>query len=383
MTDIQRPTVPDELLVARARAIDLSGWQRPFVLLQPRNLAFWVYALLVGAGIAGFIDLVGGYDSTSVISAVVVFSIYAAVFWWLTQRADRYTELPAKLMIAALLWGGFAATWAMAAVANSALGDLYGKELGQRWALDWSAGLSAPVTEELAKGAGLLLLIALARRIIRTAFDGFIVGLLIGLGFQILEDVSYALRDAPAMGSTIVLRMVTGISGHFAYSAIFCAGLVYLLGRPAEPRNIRRGVVLVVTAPVLHGLWDSAGTIVGGNVLLLLLLWLFIVVITLTVFGRVFALTVPRERALLRDVMAPEAAAGVLTAAELDAMTGNRKARRAYRKAHRRPRRQRRHAAQILDAAYDLARERGAETGRVQFARAEISRIRNHEPSPW
>lgn len=377
-------TDKDQLLTDRINAIDLSGWQRRFVFFQPRNLAFWVYVLLVGVGMGTFVEMVAGYDSVSVVAAAVVFVLYAAVFWWLTQRADRYTELPVKLMVAALAWGAFAATWAMAADANTGLGDLYAKALGQRWSLDWSAGLSAPFTEELAKGAGLLLLIALAPRIIRTAFDGFILGLLIGLGFQTLEDMTYALRDAPAMGATIVLRMVTGVSGHFAYTAIFGAGLVYLLGRPAEPRNVRRGLLLMVTAPVLHGLWDSAAAIAGGNTALVFLFFLVIVVISLAIFSRVFATTVPRERALLHSVLAPEVAAGVITEAELAAMTGDRKARRAFRKATGRDRRRSR---RIIEAAYDLAqalgRSRGSETDRVQFARAEVIRIRNNEPSPW
>ena len=104
-------------------------------------------------------------------------------------------------------------------------------------------GARGPFTEETAKGSGLLLLIALAPRQVRTAFDGFILGAFIGLGFQIVEDVSYAMTSAGtqfganqigASTGTIVLRMVSGVAAHIVYSAIFCAGLVYLLGRPAE-----------------------------------------------------------------------------------------------------------------------------------------------------
>lgn len=374
----------DDLVSARLAAIDASGWQRRFVFFQPRNAAFWVYVLLVGTGMASFADMVAGFDSISVLHAAAVFTLYGAVFWWLTQRADRYTELPVKLMLTALVWGAFAATWAMAANANDALGDVYAKEFGQRWSLDWSAGLSAPFSEELAKGAGLLLLIALAPRIVRTAFDGFILGLLIGLGFQTLEDMTYALRDAPDMGGVIVLRMLTGVSGHFAYTAIFGAGLIYLLGRPAEPRNVWRGLLLMTIAPVLHGLWDSAVVLSGGNGVLAILLMVAIVVATLMMFGWVFTMTVPRERALLRSVLAPEVMTGAITDAELAALCGNRKARRIFRKATRGDRRRSR---RILDAGYDLAQElarsKGADTDRVRFARAEVSRIRNREPSPW
>jgi hypothetical protein len=83
--------------------------------------------------------------------------------------------------------------------------------------------------------------------------------------------------------------------------------------------------------------------------------------------------------------MAPEAARNVITAAELDALAGNRKARKTYRKAGR-GRRERKRARWVLNAAYGLADElaaaRGADTGRVRFARAEVGRIRAGTPPP-
>jgi hypothetical protein len=84
--------------------------------------------------------------------------------------------------------------------------------------------------------------------------------------------------------------------------------------------------------------------------------------------------------------MAPEQARDVITAAELDAMAGNRKARKAYRKAGRK-RSERKRARYVLNAAYALADElaaaRGADTDRVRFARTEVARIRAGVPSRW
>jgi protease PrsW len=95
---------------------------------------------------------------------------------------------------------------------------------------------------------------------------------------------------------------------------------------------------------------------------------------------------VTREQDFVRDVMAPEQARNVITPIELDAMAGNRKARKAYRKAGRK-RHERRRARYVLNAAYALAEElataRGADTDRVRFARAEVARIRAGVPSPW
>jgi RsiW-degrading membrane proteinase PrsW (M82 family) len=382
---------------ARYIALDLSGWGRPFTFYQPRNCAFWGYLMLVGIGIFVFLStLADEYDAygEAIALAVTSFAIYAALFWSFTQYIDHYAKLPAKLMVVAFLWGGFAATGAMAANANSAILALYGKVFGQAWALNWGAGLAAPFTEETAKGSGLLLLIALAPRQVRTAFDGLILGAFIGLGFQIVEDISYAMTSAGtqfganqigASIGTIVLRMVSGVAAHILYSAIFCAGLVYLLGRPAEPRKVGRGLLLVATPMLLHGIWDSLASIAGPNGLALLGLLIAVVVLAIVIGVRVYQLTVKRERDFVRDVMTPEAARNVISGAELDAVAGNRKARKAYRKAGRN-RRERKRARYVLNAVYSLADElaaaRGGDSERVRFARAEVGRIRAGLPPP-
>lgn len=387
-----------ELDRARNVALDLCGWGRKFVFYQPRNFAFWGYLGLVGIGILNFLyTLAREYNAygEAIGLAVTSFAIYAALFWWFTDRIDHYAKLPHKLMVIAFLWGGFAATETMAANANDAILALYGKTFGQVWALNWGPGLAAPFTEEFAKGSGLLLLIALAQRHVRTAFDGFILGAFIGLGFQIVEDISYALTSAGtefganqigASVGTIILRMVSGVAAHILYSAIFCAGVVYLLGRPAEPRKIGRGLLLIVIPMLLHGVWDSVAAVAGTNTLAMIGLLLGTVAIALIIVALVYRLTVTHEREFVRDVMAPEQARNVITTVELDAMAGNRKARKAYRKASRK-RGERRRARYILNAAYALADElaaaRGADTERVRFARSEVARIRAGIPSPW
>jgi protease PrsW len=379
-------------------ALDLSGWGRRFSFYQPRNFAFWGYLLLVGMGFLGFVaTLAHKYDAygQAIGLAVTSFTIYAALFWWFTAHIDHYAKLPAKLMVVAFVWGGFAATGAMAANANDAILALYAKTFGQVWALNWGAGLAAPFTEEWAKGSGLLLLIAMAPRQIRTAFDGFILGAFIGLGFQIIEDISYALTSAGtqfganqigASVGTIVLRMVSGVAAHILYSAIFGAGLVYLLGRPAEPRKVGRGLLLVAIPMLLHGTWDSLGAIAGPSGLKLIGLLIGVIVVALAIFVQVYKLTVQRERDFVRDVMAPEEARNVITPSELGAIAGNRKDRKAYRKATRHSH-ERKRARYVLNAAYalgdELAAARGADTDRVRFARAEVARIRAGVPSPW
>ena len=372
----------------RIAAIEDSGWGRSFTFFQPRNLAFWVYLLFVLLGIPAFVPtLTSGFDAfgTAIVGSALVFVAVGALFWWFLRTVDRYARRPLSLVVVACMWGGIAAPWAIAAPANTAMSSWYAKVFGQAWTIDWGAGLSAPFMEEIAKGLGLVLVIALAPRLVRTAFDGFVLGGFIGLGFEVLENVAYAAHATGSVVSITVVRSLTGLCGHVVFSAMFCAGLIYLLGRPAEPRRVGRGLALMVGACLVHGLWDSMSALAGGNTGLVLLLMVALVVGALVSVAGVFRMTVTRPREVLRAVMAPELEHGVVTGDEYDAICGDRKARRAFRKAGAN-RRERRRRDNVLDAGFDLAHTlasvRGAEDDRVAFTRNEIARIRAGIPSP-
>ena len=216
--------------------------------------------------------------------------------------------------------------------ARQGLRPLLGQRLGSRY--------RRAVDEELAKGLGLLLLIALATRAVSTAFDGFILGAFIGLGFQIVEDVTYAIGSAgsgfgadPTTNTleVIALRMATGLGAHIAYSAIFCTGLVHLLGRPGQPRRVGAGLGLMLTAMLLHSVWDNTAGILGPASSFALVAWAVLTAITLVIVVRVFRRVVGVERAYMRAVLAPEVKTGTITAEEAETLAGDRKTRKAYR----------------------------------------------------
>lgn len=94
-----------------------------------------------------------------------------------------------------------------------------------------------------------------------------------GLGFEILEDILYALNSAPegfgvdpvgSSLSTVALRLATGFTSHILYSVIFGAGVVYLVGTVAQRRRVGRGLLLCLVAMVLHWAWDSTATLAAG-----------------------------------------------------------------------------------------------------------------------
>ena len=137
---------------------------------------------------------------------------------------------------------------------------------------------------------------------------------------------------------------------------------------------------MMSTAIVLHAVWDDLGGLLGSHQSLLPLALLTMVLISIAAVFVVFHITVAAERDYMRDVMAPEVDRGVLTDAELHALCGDRKDRKAYRRAGRR-RHERKQAKLVLGASSDLANaiahDRGADTPKVEFTRSEVQRLRN------
>lgn len=375
----------------RAAVIAASGWGNRASWLQPRNACLWVYAVLVGYGLYYTVTLVRSetplYAPALGLSALI-FAGYAVPFWWFTTRIDRYSRQPVSVAVAAFVFGGFAATWTIALHGNSAIIGLYSKWFGPAFAQDWGAGLAAPLFEELGKGSGVLLLLFIASGVIRTAYDGFIVGAFVGLGFEIIEDTLYALNSAPdgfgtdQIGNslhTVLLRLATGFTSHIAYAAIFGAGVVLIVGTVAQRRRVGLGLALCATSMLLHFGWDSTVALSGGNQLLVLVLMVTCVVLAIAAVVTAFHLTVGAERDAMRIMLTPEVESGVLTEEEVDALAGNGRARRRYRRhghGHR-DRSQRHHRLEAgHDLADELARSGGHDSDRVLFARSELERLR-------
>lgn len=153
-------------------------------------------------------------------------------------------------------------------------------------------------------------------------------------------------------------------------------GVIYLLGSPAQPRRIGRGIALIVA----HAVWDSMTALAGGTAAA-------VVVVVLRVGNFLFAVTAlwiafvwahPREAHFVRDVLAPEVDAGVLTDDDVTAAGGWRQ-QRQYVKAgtDRADKKKRRHLVRAaLDLCADLAVSKGLDSDRVVHSRAEIARLR-------
>ena len=189
-----------------------------------------VVLCVIGAGLMAwaFHRVPEVFPAATVLAAVLQLPLLF-LGWWLLRLA-RPLSAPARTWsAAAVIWGATAATGG-ALLANQGLTGLWAKTTGVAFASNWSAALTAPVNEELLKAAGVVLIVLAAPRAIRGPLDGMIYGALVGLGFQVMENVTYSLNFIPLTGATdpgaavalsAVLRVVlTGLGSHWDMTAV-------------------------------------------------------------------------------------------------------------------------------------------------------------------
>ncbi|MEU3186199.1 PrsW family intramembrane metalloprotease [Streptomyces sp. NPDC006923] len=184
------------------------------------------------------------------------------------RRLRPFQPPPRAWTWSAVAWGATAAT-GCAIVANTGLEGIWFKEAGIDFGSRWAAALTAPLNEELLKLSGVALIALGARRLVRGPLDGFFLGAFTGLGFQVVENWTYAMNSILASGgvngsadvsqSFTTRVLLTGLGSHWAMTAVSGTGIGFLLahdGRPARKRIVP-AVLCVLTAMAMHWFFDS------------------------------------------------------------------------------------------------------------------------------
>lgn len=129
---------------------------------------------------------------------------------------------------------------------------------------DWVAAVMGPIVEEPTKALVIVLIMAASPRQ-RTLIWGLILGLCTGLGFQLAEDVVYALRSALAdplsdvAGATgnATARMLASFWSHWLYSALMgiAIALLFTPGQQhADQTPTYRSASIKACSQILDGL---------------------------------------------------------------------------------------------------------------------------------
>ncbi len=234
---------------------------------QPHRPAFWLYIVIVGA--TGVVTLVeqsfyrnislGGWALSWLLLLLYALPVFAVVY-----VLDLYEREPLSLMIAAMVWGGAAAT-TLAAIGNAGWGLVVARVGGPELAARWTAALTAPFVEEILKGLGVVLIYLIARDEVDDVMDGFVYGAVCGLGFAVVEDVFYFMsvfggQPAGVLHGFFLRVVASGLYSHVLYTGLVGMGIGYVVSRRSHRSRERRILVCAgafVVAAFAHFLWNS------------------------------------------------------------------------------------------------------------------------------
>jgi RsiW-degrading membrane proteinase PrsW (M82 family) len=242
-------------------------WGYQTSLWQVRQPAFWLFIVILAVALVFSLLLqanFAGLTPSGWVLSWVLLLIYAVPMFVLVYGLDLYEREPLSLVIGALLWGAFAATslsilatqgWALVVL------DLFSAET----ATEWVAALTAPFTEEILKGVGVVLIYLIARREIDDVLDGFVYGAMVGLGFAVIEDVFYFVNQfggevGGVLQGFFVRVVASGLYGHVLYTGLFGIGVAYFVSRRAPAslgRRLAIAALFILAGMFAHFLWNS------------------------------------------------------------------------------------------------------------------------------
>ncbi len=238
---------------------------------QPRRAAFWVLAALTVNGVFYTVHLFSlGFRVVPVTALLgfVVWGLYAWIFVLTFRTLDLLEQHGPEAFVLAFAWGGCGAVY-FAAPANIAIQSLCAKLVSPEFAAVWGPAVAGPITEEFLKLAGVILLILVARNQFQTHLSVLIVGAMAGLGFQVVENLSYTVNASmhfplenqvrPVLLNLLTRGLMSGLWSHAAYTTIASYGVAWFLLHPERPMATRLAAALLcfALAWAMHFAWNS------------------------------------------------------------------------------------------------------------------------------
>jgi RsiW-degrading membrane proteinase PrsW (M82 family) len=286
-----------------------------------RNVVFTVavsVTMLAGAVVMALVLVGAGAPralAVGLLLAAVPVGPLVAVFLWL----DRYEPEPRSLMVTGLGWGALVAT-AAALLVQSADQVAFGRPASL------TASIVAPVTEEAAKGAFVVLLVVARRRVVDGVLDGIVYAGLVGIGFAFTENILYltaAYMGGPGLGTggleaatgTLLVRGLFSPFAHPFFTAAIGIGVGIAVTTRSPTRRVVAPVAGYLVAVAAHALWNTAASYGGAGVFALTYLFLMLPAFCLTAGFAVWARR--REGRMLARSLSDAALHGYLAPAEV------------------------------------------------------------------
>lgn len=227
---------------------------------------------------------------------------------------DRWEPEPPRLLIMAFLWGASVAVL-LSVLAESVVAQVFAA--GEEKTSFVTVAIGAPLVEEAAKGAFLLLMLTGHRRNeLNTLTDCLVYAGITAAGFAWLENIFYIANGETLAASlaTAALRLVLGPFAHPLFTTFIGIGVYYAL----KQRNPLAKAAFVLlgwaAASVMHGLWNGSALLGAKAYLGIYVLWMmpiFALAIVLAVASR------RREQRIVAEKLPGMVASGLISTPEV------------------------------------------------------------------
>jgi RsiW-degrading membrane proteinase PrsW (M82 family) len=244
-----------------------------------------------------------------VLSGLAIAVVVLAYIW-----LDRWEPEPTRLLVFAFLWGASVAV-VMSVIVGLFLDALIAAEGSEE--SSWiSIAVGAPIIEEAAKGAFLLLMMTGRRRNELTSLtDCLVYAGLVGAGFAWLEDILY-IAGGESLGDSLLtaaIRLIMGPFAHSLFTTMFGIGVWFALQNRSA--IAKAGCILLgyVGAVIMHGLWNGSSVIGPETYFAVYFFWMvpvFVFAIVLGVRSR------RREQRIVAEKLPGMVAARLVTPSE-------------------------------------------------------------------
>ncbi|XVS64836.1 PrsW family intramembrane metalloprotease [Actinosynnema sp. CA-299493] len=230
---------------------------------------------LIALGVCGLVLLGLGTSRTGLLPILVgavaallpVLAVIGAYLW-----IDRWEPEPAKILLLAFLWGACGATITSLVFNQSAhvLGQLIDGGDGSTFA----AVIGAPITEEAAKAAFIVVLFLRRRQEFDGVVDGVVYAGVTAAGFAFTENIWYFARVFSDSGfgdlssGVIALFVLRGVLSPFAHPLFTSmTGIGIGIAAMTTNRKVRIAAPLLgyLGAAGLHSLWNFSTTVGTGS----------------------------------------------------------------------------------------------------------------------
>lgn len=243
-----------------------------------------------------------GFVLSSIAMTVVVLC-----YLWL----DRWEPEPPRLLIFAFIWGTSAAV-VISSILQIVL-EAWVNPGGSDDISPFTLVVGAPLTEEAAKGAFLLLMMTGVRRNeLNSRTDCLVYAGLVGAGFAWLEDILYIANADSVADSlfTAALRLIMSPFAHSLFTTMTAIGVWYALQRRSAAGKAGAILLGYAGAVVLHAMWNGSSLFGPEAYLGVYVFWMmpvFALAITLAVQSR------RREQRIVAATLPGMVAAGIVS----------------------------------------------------------------------